>query len=74
MNRTGKRSGKTIKAWCRARGITFAKHMSQYPLLAGYYDMTPPRLVKAVSPANSIINPSIWTKIKDFICQLLRIK
>ena len=50
------------KEWCKARGIDFAKHMAQFPMV---------RCRMYIEPAMRILKPSFWRKVKDFICRML---
>lgn len=59
------RSGRMIKEWCQARGIDFATHMKQFPLLACNYN---------IPIAHAAIEPSLWAKVKDYICRVLHLK
>ena len=60
------KSSKTIKDWCRARGINPFDHIKQFPRFAGYYNISPPM-------PTTILKPSLWSKIKETICRMLRI-
>jgi hypothetical protein len=73
--RYGFRSGKNIRQWCAARGIDFKTHMSQFPLMAGYYTYPPPGpVLKPARHASVTSEATLWQKIVRFICQLLQIR
>uniref|UniRef100_A0A6M3KEA3 Uncharacterized protein n=1 Tax=viral metagenome TaxID=1070528 RepID=A0A6M3KEA3_9ZZZZ len=52
-------SSKPYKQWCRARGIDFAFHLGQYPLVAM-------RLTMPQVPKIAIKKLTLWEKIKNF--------
>ena len=57
----GYKSSKTVKAWCKARGIDFRAHMRQFPLAScNYY----------IPPAQIIPGKGLLQKIKEFIWRI----
>lgn len=59
----GYKSSKTIKAWCKARGLDFRAHMSQFPLAScNYY----------IPPAIRLEGKGVFQKIKEFIWRIKR--
>lgn len=57
------RSSRMIREYCAAHGLNFNAHIAQFPLAACKFRIRPEPLV---------LKPSLWTKIKDFICRLVQ--